>query len=418
MTRGEPRSGARPIDDRAALLPLRGAGLLVLASLAAGLALAAAYGFRDGALIAVFLLACGAPAIAGAHLLARRRAVAGLLARQFATGIGLTVGLVTVGVAAVALLMFISPHDAFVMALLLVFAGGLTVYAASVLAGGVLRDVEVVRDGVRAVGEGERDVDIRTGARDELAELAGAANRMAGQLAEREAERDAADGARRDLIAAVSHDLRTPLTSLRLLAGAIEDDLVDRETRERYLGQMSVHLASLSALIEDLFELSRLEAGDIQWSMSQVALDELVVETVEAMRPHAAEHGVAVAAALEGSVAAARANPEQLQRVLRNLIQNAIRHTPADGSVTVAAESHGGSVEIEVADTGAGVAPEERERVFEPFYRGGHDGARGGDGSGLGLAICRAIVEAHGGKIWLADSPAGARVRFSLPGVS
>jgi len=90
----------------------------------------------------------------------------------------------------------------------------------------VPRDVEVVRDGVRAVGEGERDLDIRTGARDEIAELAGAANRMAGQLAEREAERDAADGARRDLIAAVSHDLRTPLTSLRLLAGAIEDDLV------------------------------------------------------------------------------------------------------------------------------------------------------------------------------------------------
>jgi len=90
----------------------------------------------------------------------------------------------------------------------------------------VCRDVEVVCDGVRAVGEGERDVDIRTGARDEIAELAGAANRMAGQLAEREAERDAADGARRDLIAAVSHDLRTPLTSLRLLAGAIEDDLV------------------------------------------------------------------------------------------------------------------------------------------------------------------------------------------------
>ena len=90
----------------------------------------------------------------------------------------------------------------------------------------MLRDVEVVRDGVRAVGEGQRDVDIRTGARDEIAELAGAANRMAGQLAEREAERDAADGARRDLIAAVSHDLRTPLTSLRLLAGAIEDDLV------------------------------------------------------------------------------------------------------------------------------------------------------------------------------------------------
>ena len=110
---------------------------------------------------------------------------------------------------------------------------------------------------------------------------------MAAQLAEREAERDTAESARKTLIAAVSHDLRTPLTSLRLLADAIEDDLVDRDTRRRYLEQMSLHISSLSALIEDLFELSRLEAGDIQWSVQQVALDELVEETVEAMRPQA-----------------------------------------------------------------------------------------------------------------------------------
>jgi signal transduction histidine kinase len=412
----ESRRCARPAGDRALLPVARAVALLALAAVCAGVVLGLAYGAREGIVMTLFLAASGGPAIVGAHLLARRRAVAGRLAQQFATGIGLTVGAVTVGVGAVALAMFISPHDALVMAILLIFAGGLTTYAAWVLARGVLRDVEAVRDGVRAVGEGEREIQIRTGARDELAELAGAANRMTGQLAEREAERDAADGARRDLIAAISHDLRTPLTSLRLLAGAVEDDLVDRETRERYLGQMSGHLASLSALIDDLFELSRLEAGDIQWSMRQVALDELVLDTVEAMRPQAAEHGVAVAAMLDGPVAAARANPEQLQRVLRNLIHNAIRHTPADGSVTVAAQSNGGSVEVEVADTGTGVPTEERGRVFEPFYRG-DNGARGGEGSGLGLAICRAIVEAHGGEIWLAGSSAGARVRFSLPAV-
>jgi signal transduction histidine kinase len=100
---------------------------------------------------------------------------------------------------------------------------------------------------------------------------------------------------------------------------------------------------------------------------------------------------------------------------LLNLIQNAIRHTPADGSVTVAAVSNGATVEVEVADTGEGVAPEERDRVFEPFFRGGAGVSRTGEGTGLGLAICRAIVEAHGGKIWLADSPTGTRVRFSLP---
>jgi len=393
----------------------RGVVLLLFAAVAGGVVFSLAYGAKDGALMALFMLACGAPSVAGAHLLARRRAAAGRLSRQFATGIGVTVALAMLGVAAVALLMFVSPHDAFAMGLLLVFAGGLTAYTTSVLARGAMRDIEAVRDGVKAMGEGRRDVAIRTEARDELAELAMAANDMAAQLGARESERDAAEEARRDLIAAVSHDLRTPLTSLRLLADAISDELVDNETRHRYLGQMSVHIASLSALVEDLFELSRLEAGEIQWSMQQVALDELVEETVEAMRPHAETKQVAVRAAVTGRVATARANPEKLQRVLFNLIQNAIRHTPADGSVTVAAQSNGSYVEVEVADTGEGFAPAERERAFEPFFRGGAGRARSGEGTGLGLTICRAIVEAHGGEIWFADSPRGARVRFSLP---
>ena len=388
--------------------------LLAVASVLGGLAFLAVYGAKDAILMALFMLACGAPAIATAHLLAGRRGAVGPLSRQFTLGIALTVSLVVAGVGAIALLMFLSPHDAFTMVVLLAFAGGLVAYSAAVLSRGVLDDVGSVRDGLRAVGEGRRDVQIRTGAPDEIAELADAANRMAGELAKREAERDSAEAARRDLVAAVSHDLRTPLTSLRLLAAAVEDELVDRETLHSYLGQMSVHIASLSALVEDLFELSRLETGDIQWSMQQVALDELVEETVEAMRPHAAQQRVAVHAAVDGSVAPARANPEKLQRVLFNLIQNAIRHTPADGSVTVAAESNGSRIEVEVADTGEGVAASERARAFDPYFRGGAGHARSGEGTGLGLAICRAIVEAHGGEIWFADSSGGARVRFSL----
>jgi signal transduction histidine kinase len=394
---------------------MRGFALLAVAAIAGGLAVGGVYGARDGVLTSAFLLACGTPTIATAHLLARRRRTAGSLARQLNAGIGVTIVLVVLGVVAVALLMFVEPHDAFLMVLLLVFAGLLAGYAIRVLAGGVIRDVEAVRDGLRSVGEGRRDVRIATGARDEVAELASAANRMTGQLADREAERDAAESARRDLIAAVSHDLRTPLTSLRLLADAIEDDLVDRETRHHYLEQLSMHIRSLSALIDDLFELSRLEAGEVRWSMQQVRLDELVEETVEAMRAQADAKSVEVRATVNGGVAPARANPEKLQRVLFNLIQNAIRHTPSDGSVTVLAESNGGAVEVEVADTGEGVPAGDRERVFEPFYRGGSGAARAGDSTGLGLTICRAIVEAHGGEIWLADSSRGTRVRFSLP---
>ena len=396
----------------------RGFGLLAAIAAVGGLVVGVVYVPKDGLLTGLYIAASGTPAIAAVHLLARRRRAAGSLSRQFTVAIALSIGLVTAGLAVVAVLMLVSDHDLLLTALLLAFAGALTAYATAVLSRGVLDDIQSLRDGLRAVGEGRRDVRIRTGGRDELAELAAAANRMTAQLAERESERDAAEGARRDLIAAVSHDLRTPLTSLRLLADAIEDDLVDPDTRRRYLEQMSVHIRSLSGLIEDLFELSRLEAGDIQWSMQQVRLDELLEETVEAMRPSADAKRVAVQASVMGELAPARANPEKLQRVLFNLIQNAIRHTPADGSVTVAAQSNGRSVEVEVADTGEGVAPDERERVFEPFFRGGPRAARSGEGTGLGLTICRAIVEAHGGEIWLAESPSGTRVRFSLPQAS
>jgi signal transduction histidine kinase len=178
---------------------------------------------------------------------------------------------------------------------------------------------------------------------------------------------------------------------------------------------MSVHIGSLSGLIDDLFELSRIEAGDIEWSMEQVRLDELVAETVDALSAQAATERVVVSCRVSEGLAPARANPEKLQRMLFNLIQNAIRHTPPDGSVTVLARERGRTLELEVADQGDGLSREDRVRAFDPFYRGGAGAARSGPGSGLGLTICRAIVDAHGGKIWFADSSVGTRVMVTLP---
>ncbi len=315
----------------------------------------------------------------------------------------------------VVLLMVVSGHDATLVGLIVLAAGVLAAVAARLVAGSILRDVESIRDGLTAVGRGERNVEIETAARDELAELAQAANAMIARLRGEEAARDQSDAARRDLVAAVSHDLRTPITSLRLLAGAVEDDIVDESTRRAYLQRMRTSIDALSALIDDLFELSRLEAGDIRWSLERVPLGELVGETVEAMRVQAEAKGIAVVANVPDALAPARANPEKLQRVLFNLIQNALRHTPADGSVVVRAEPVADGIEVEVADTGDGIAPEERERVFSAFYRGGADAARTGSDAGLGLAVSRAIVEAHGGRIWLADAAVGTSVRFSLP---
>jgi signal transduction histidine kinase len=343
------------------------------------------------------------------------RSLAGPLSRQLALVVAITVAPVLVALVAVSLLMFVSGHAAVLVAAIVAVAGVLAFVGSRVIAGGILGDVAAIRDGLRSVGRGERDVHIATDARDELAELAAAANAMIDDLRAEEAARDQSDSARRDLVAAVSHDLRTPITSLSLLAEAVGDDIVDGETRRGYLDRMRTHIEALSALIDDLFELSRLEAGDISWSLERVPLHELVVETVQAMRLEAEAKGVAVVASVPDELSPARANPEKLQRVLFNLIQNAIRHTPADGSVVVRAEPADTGIEVEIADSGDGIAPQERQLVFTAFYRGGADASRTGEGAGLGLAISRAIVEAHGGRMWLPDSPSGARVRFSLP---
>lgn len=249
-----------------------------------------------------------------------------------------------------------------------------------------------------------------------LALLAAAGIALAGALAARLAMEERAarevEAMRRQLVAAASHDLRTPLASLRLLVESIDDGVATGETRERYLKEIRTHVGVLSDLIDDLFELSRIEAGDISWTMRQVELRELIDETVAAMRAPAAERGVRVAADLPGEALLAQANAEKVQRVLFNLIQNAIRHTPADGSVTVRARSLGDSVEIEVEDEGEGIPASAGDRIFEPFYRG--DAARADDGAGLGLAISKAIIEAHGGKIWLEPQELGTRIRFTL----
>ena len=241
------------------------------------------------------------------------------------------------------------------------------------------------------------------------ASAAALATALALRLAMEERSRRDIEEARRQLVAAASHDLRTPLASLRLLVESIDDGVATGETRDRYLREIRTHVAVLSNLIDDLFELSRIEAGDISWTMRQVELADLIGDAVAAMR---AERGVSLAAELPPGELVASANAEKVQRVLFNLIQNAIRHTPADGSVTVRARSAGGGVEVEVADSGEGIPTGDGERVFEAFYRG--DAARGEEGAGLGLAVSRAIVEAHGGRIWLEDGSPGTRVRFTL----
>jgi signal transduction histidine kinase len=394
---------------------VRGLLLASVAAIAAALVAGAVYGGHAGRETLEILLPLGALTVGGARLLVARREHAGGLRRQVLLAGALVVGQLLVAVGIFAWLMLVSHMDVLFTVMVVLYSSLLGFWAARALAASVLTDVDSVRRGLDRVGEGERDIAIRTGGQDELAELARDVERMVGRLSEEERARGAADNARRDLLAAVSHDLRTPLASIQVLAEAIEDGIVDDRTRREYAARLAVHARAFSALIDDLFELSRLEAGDIRWSMEQVKVAELVAETVDAIRLEAEAEGVAVNTELGNPQACAQANPERIQRVLFNLLQNAIRHTPADGSVTVRAEQRNGAVEIEVADTGSGIDPADRDRVFDTFAQGRGEQARSGGSAGLGLAIARAIVEAHGGRIWLEEAQLGTRVRFSLP---
>ncbi len=364
---------------------------------------------------AEILVPIGVLALVIAQLVAGGRMRSTTLRTRFGLGLALALGQLLAALAIGAAVMFVSTHDALATVGLVVFAALVAARAAQLLSAGVVGDIRAIRDGLRAVQRGDRAARVSASSSTELEELATAANLMIGTLQSEESQRDAADAARRAVIAAVSHDLRTPLTSLRLLTQALDDNLVDETTARRYVKTMSANVQSLAVLIDDLFELSRLDAGDFTWSTEAVGLSELIAETLTSMSAQADAKSVILDASIPADLIPARANPEKLERVLCNLLQNAIHHTPPDGSVLVSAHAADGTVQIEV-DTGDGIAAEDAPRVFEPFpNRAGSEASRSSAGSGLGLAIARAIVEAYGGRIWLADATRGTRVHFTLP---
>jgi signal transduction histidine kinase len=393
----------------------RGALTVLVASLAASLVCYLAYGFHAGWTCLAILAPVGLVSVAVVQRLLASRERLGGVGRQLLVGGVIMVCQLLAASGLFVLLMTSSPQDGLFTAVLAVYAGVVGAWVAIAVGRSVLADIGSLRTGLDAIGAGEREISISTNGRDELAVLAREIEALGARLGEEEAARNRLEAARRQLLAAISHDVRTPITSLRLLSEALDDDLVDGPTRREYVSRIGVHVRALGALIDDLFELSRLEAGDLGWTMERVPLEDLVLETVDAMRAQADAGSVSVRAELPRDLAAARANPEQIQRVLFNLIQNAIRHTPADGSITVRASAAPDTVEVEVSDTGEGIPPADRERIFDAFVQGSGRAARTDGSAGLGLAISRAIVEAHGGRIWIADARVGTSVRFSIP---
>ncbi len=313
------------------------------------------------------------------------------------------VGVATVGVAGLAVVlaansMFFSAHDRDVLLVVLGVGAALAVALAAAIGSSVAGDLRRVQMTARRVGAGELSMRTGVARSDEIGEMAAAMDAMIERL-------EATEEERRILLASVGHDLRTPLASLRAAIEAVEDGVVDDPTR--YLDGMAKDVAYLGRLVDDLFEYARIESGRYAPAPETVDLRELVDESVEVATPIAERNGVELVV-LGNGPAPAEADPAAMRRVLRNLIDNAIRHTGPDGTVTIEVGTGG----FRVIDDGPGFPAEFRDRAFDRFTRA-DESRPGGTGAGLGLAIARGLVEAHEGTIRILDGP-GGRVAVSL----
>lgn len=330
--------------------------------------------------------------------------------------IGMIVIIVNVVIAAFA--MFISTHDLSLLGLLLAYSIAIAAIYSTLVSVSIGDSLRALSNAATRMSAGDLSARVAVPAERELAEVAHAFNSMAGRLDAAFQRQRELEEARQGLIAAVSHDLRTPLASLRVMVEAINDGVAkDPQTIDRYFKAMERETISLGRLIDDLFEMARLDAGQVQLRLEPSPITTIVQETLDAMGAQAAKQGVVLRSNLDGSVSPVLIDPDRIQRVLYNLIQNAIRHTPADGSVFVEVVDRGMEVQVNVRDTGEGIAASDLPHVFDRFYRG--DKARSRDsaaGAGLGLSIARRLVETHGGRIWVAQPPDGGSVfSFTLP---
>lgn len=332
----------------------------------------------------------------------------------------ITVLLVFLNVWGTAQLMFINYHDLILTTALLVFGGLTAVMFGMFIANRIVNKIQRIADGIENLAQGKLDTRIHIEGQDELSRLAELLNWMGGSLQEIEAEKQRVEAVRRDLIAWISHDLRTPLTAIQASLEAINDGIVTEPDNVRgYIGQSLSEVDNLRVLIDDLFAIAQMDAGHMSLHFMKASLSDLISDTVSGMMPRAQHTNIQITGEIAPDIDPIYMAPDKIQRVLYNLIDNAIRHTPSDGTITIRAAKRKNFVRVDVHNTGSVIAAEHLPRIFEKFYRGkdareqSPDGHRG---TGLGLAIARGFVEAHKGKIRVTSSAqAGTCFSFILP---
>jgi signal transduction histidine kinase len=314
-------------------------------------------------------------------------------------------------------LMFVSEHDLLLATVLLGFATGLAVLIGYFLSSVMVSRIGSLRQVAETVSQGDFSARANAQGRDELARLSQTFNQMASQLQLARQRQTEMERSRRELIAWVSHDLQTPLASIRAMVEAIADGVVeDPDTRQRYLHTIQREIQGLSALIDDLFQLAQLDAGGLNLDRQMESLSDLISDTLEGFSELAAQRKVSLLGEVEPEIDPVWMDARHIGRVLDNMLKNALHHSPAGGQVRLQARRQGNQVEISVSDSGPGIPPGDLPFIFERFYRGEKSRNRQTGGAGLGLAIARGIVEAHGGQLRAENQPGqGAMFSIRLP---
>lgn len=318
---------------------------------------------------------------------------------------------------AVARLMFFESHDYTLAIILLVFAAIVAAAFGVSATGRVSADLKELSASAAQIATGNFSIRAMVRSQDEVGRVAKTFNDMAAQLQAAAQQREELEKLRRDLIAWTSHDLRTPLTSIRAMIEALHDGIVTDEAMvQRYYRTIRADIVALNDLLDDLFELAQLDAGGLQMEFDPHSLSDLVSDTLETFHALAQQKGVELIGRVGDEVDPVVLNASKIGRVLANLVNNALRYTPEGGTIQVQVERVENAVRVQVQDSGEGFKAEDLERVFEKFYRGEEARTRAMGGAGLGLAIARGIIEAHHGRIWAENAAAGgAIVGFELP---
>jgi signal transduction histidine kinase len=313
--------------------------------------------------------------------------------------------------------MFLSPHDLSVVVMVCMVAAVVAAGFGCLLGRQLQASSLALRQAARSLGD--HDGGYRSPAGPMTAELAALSRELAKtseKLMDSRLREQALEHSRRQLVAWVSHDLRTPLAGLHAMAESLEDGIAADPAR--YHRQIRAEVARLARMVDDLFELSRTQAGNLRLSPGPIALQDLINDALASTEALARAHGVRLTGPA-GTPLEVRADPREMSRVLTNLLVNAIRHTPEDGSVHIMAAPEPGGALLAVADGCGGIPEADLACVFDAAWRGTRDRGSGPDsGAGLGLAIVRSIVEAHQGQVSVVNTTKGCRFEVRLPALT